>query len=221
VLSRIDATDNGTASQPDDLSIALASGLPDWDEPVGHSMRLRLDAAYRRMCHRVGRVIRVVLGESSQPIEPAAAVEEICQTLIALSAPDQSRQLLASQRATSKVQSALAAMDASGLLLLESPAPPWPSVLHDLERVLGRQARLVVSFGYDAWMVQVVPTAPHSFDARLWLPVSWAGLRGDRLQKACGIADAMFCHPNRFLAAFSSKASAMRAAELVIRSTLG
>jgi uncharacterized UPF0160 family protein len=69
------------------------------------------------------------------------------------------------------------------------------------------------------WMVDAMPTEPGSFAQILPLPEAWAGLRGQELAAVSGIADAVFVHPQRFVAAAGScegaLAMALRAIALV------
>ncbi len=63
------------------------------------------------------------------------------------------------------------------------------------------------------WMVQVVPIAIGSFDARKPLPAAWAGLRDDAFSEATGVGDAVFCHPARFICGAKSRTGAHFLAE--------
>lgn len=54
------------------------------------------------------------------------------------------------------------------------------------------------------WMVQCVPVQLGSFVQKQPLPGNWAGLRGEALAKVCGVADAVFCHPGRFICGAAS-----------------
>lgn len=49
------------------------------------------------------------------------------------------------------------------------------------------------------WNWQVVPDAPGSFGQRNYCPVAWRGLRDGDLAAACGVPDAVFCHPAGFM----------------------
>jgi uncharacterized UPF0160 family protein len=57
----------------------------------------------------------------------------------------------------------------------------------------------------DGWGLQAVPHAAGSFENRRDLPAEWAGLRGDALAAASGVADAVFCHSGRFYASAGSR----------------
>lgn len=62
------------------------------------------------------------------------------------------------------------------------------------------------------WMVDAMPPQPGSYGQRLPLPEAWAGLRGDALAAECGVGDAVFVHPRRFIGVAGSKAGALEMA---------
>ena len=64
------------------------------------------------------------------------------------------------------------------------------------------------------WMTTCVRKNNDTFESRVIFPESWAGLRGEELQKVSGIHDAVFCHKARFLVVTESKESALKVAGL-------
>jgi len=66
-------------------------------------------------------------------------------------------------------------------------------------------ARFVIYPKSDGWGLVAVPVELGSFANRLDLPEAWAGLSGEALARASGVADATFCHPNRFYASAASR----------------
>lgn len=66
------------------------------------------------------------------------------------------------------------------------------------------------------WMVQQVATAPGSFAGRKPLPEAWAGLRDAAIQEATGVADAVFCHPGRFICGAVNREGAITLARLAV-----
>jgi uncharacterized UPF0160 family protein len=68
------------------------------------------------------------------------------------------------------------------------------------------------------WMIQCVPPTEGSFDKRLPLPEEWAALRDQELQALTGVADAIFCHPGRFIAGAATREGVLAMAKLAIRS---
>ncbi len=65
-----------------------------------------------------------------------------------------------------------------------------------------------------SWRAVAVPPTPHSFEQRRSMPASWAGLRDAALQRVTGVAGAIFCHKNLFLAVFRSREDALEALAL-------
>ena len=59
------------------------------------------------------------------------------------------------------------------------------------------------------WMVDAMPPEPGSFAQRLPLPEGWAGLQGEELAAASGVADAVFVHVRRFVGAARSREGAI------------
>ncbi len=63
------------------------------------------------------------------------------------------------------------------------------------------------------WRVQTVAKEVGKFGAIKDLPSSWAGLNGDALAEASGVADATFCHNGRFICGAQSKEGALAMAK--------
>jgi uncharacterized UPF0160 family protein len=61
------------------------------------------------------------------------------------------------------------------------------------------------------WQLVAIPPDVDSFAQKVPFPASWAGLVDARLQAACGIPGARFCHKNRFIAVFDTKDGALAA----------
>lgn len=66
------------------------------------------------------------------------------------------------------------------------------------------------------WMVQQIPLHAESFEGRLQLPESWAGLRDGVLKEKTGVADAVFCHPGRFICGARTRTGALALANLAL-----
>ena len=64
------------------------------------------------------------------------------------------------------------------------------------------------------YKVRCVPDELNGFGQRMPLPVKWRGLKNEELQKYSGVSDAIFCHPNGFIAAAESFEGALKLAEL-------
>lgn len=70
------------------------------------------------------------------------------------------------------------------------------------------------------YLVQTVPVDTSSTMSRHDLPSEWAGLVGNELARVSGVADATFCHRNRFIAGARSMHGARRLAQLALDSRL-
>jgi uncharacterized UPF0160 family protein len=100
------------------------------------------------------------------------------------------------------------------VLLLAEGGMPWTRiVVQDMPEVL-----LVVypESGREQYQLRTVPAADGSFASRMDLPQAWAGLRDEELAAMTGVADAVFCHSNLFIAGARSLAGALRMSELAL-----
>ncbi len=61
------------------------------------------------------------------------------------------------------------------------------------------------------WKLVAIPPREGDFGQKQPLPASWAGLMGDELEAATGLAGSIFCHKNRFIAVFDSLETAVQA----------
>jgi len=90
--------------------------------------------------------------------------------------------------------------------ILELPkSVPWQSAVRE-------HALPVVYAIYERdgdWMIAAMPTSPGGYDQVIPLPKQWAGLRGEAIQKATGVPDAVFVHAARFCGAAGSKEGAL------------
>ena len=96
------------------------------------------------------------------------------------------------------------------LLYVDNAALPWTSIVrNEMPKVL-----FVISYGIadDRYMLHTVPASADSFDARADLLQAWAGLQGEELAAVTGVADAVFCHNNLFIAAARSYEGALEMA---------
>jgi uncharacterized UPF0160 family protein len=111
--------------------------------------------------------------------------------------------------AEATVLAAHAAAQDPRLLVLET-GMPWKNVIftHDLPVLF-----TVSPASNGNWMIDTVPPEPGSFDQRLSLPESWAGLQAEELAAESGTADAVFVHVRRFVGAAKSQAGAVEMAQ--------
>ncbi|WP_394790456.1 MYG1 family protein [Rhodoferax sp.] len=66
------------------------------------------------------------------------------------------------------------------------------------------------------YQIKTVPAEVGSFDTRMDLPASWAGLRDQELAAVTGVADSVFCHLNLFIGGARSFEGALKLAELAL-----
>ena len=68
----------------------------------------------------------------------------------------------------------------------------------------------------NSWRVKSVREDPRTFKNRKDFPASWAGLKGEELQKVTGVSDAVFCHRGLFMVVAKTKEGAIKLAELAL-----
>lgn len=67
------------------------------------------------------------------------------------------------------------------------------------------------------WGLNSIRDDDNSFSNRKSLPESWAGKRGEELEKITGVKDAFFCHNARFMAVAKTKVAILKLAELALK----
>ncbi len=92
---------------------------------------------------------------------------------------------------------------------------PWKNVVftHDLPILFA-----VSPASNGNWMLDTVAPEPGSFEQRLPLPEAWAGLPEGELAEVTGVADAVFVHLRRFVAAARSREGALALARKALGS---
>jgi uncharacterized UPF0160 family protein len=107
-------------------------------------------------------------------------------------------------------------LEGGRVLLLKNSALPWSQLVRkEMPKIL-----FVISHSQaeQRYMLHTVPVSAESFKARADLPEAWAGLRDAELAAVTGVADAIFCHNGRFIAAAKSYEGARVMASLALRS---
>lgn len=66
------------------------------------------------------------------------------------------------------------------------------------------------------WMLMTVRVSLAGFATRKPLPTKWASLRNEEMAAVTGVADSVFCHAQRFVAAARSKEGAMSLLEMAL-----
>jgi uncharacterized UPF0160 family protein len=104
-------------------------------------------------------------------------------------------------RARARVERAIAAANGEPRLLELDEDLPWiRPVVEGAPDVL-----FVIYPKRDGYGLRAVPKALGDFANRKDLPAAWAGLEGEALAGATGVADAVFCHGKRFMAVAGSR----------------
>jgi uncharacterized UPF0160 family protein len=70
------------------------------------------------------------------------------------------------------------------------------------------------------WCLTGIRKTSEGFDLRADLPAAWAGLVGQDLEAACGVAGATFCHNGRFIAAAKTRDAALQMAAIAVAQAL-
>ncbi|WP_206830810.1 MYG1 family protein [Alicyclobacillus fructus] len=97
-------------------------------------------------------------------------------------------------------------------LLVLPTCCPWTETLLEID-VAGEVLYVAFPDKTGQYRLQVVPKGPGTFEARKPLPMEWAGKEGDELISVCGVEDAVFCHPARFIAGAETLDGILRMAE--------
>ena len=70
------------------------------------------------------------------------------------------------------------------------------------------------------WCLTGIRRSGDGFELRADLPAAWAGLTGEALAAACGVAGATFCHNGRFIAAAGTRDAALAMAQIAVAEAL-
>jgi uncharacterized UPF0160 family protein len=113
-----------------------------------------------------------------------------------------------------EVEVANAIQDAHGGPLIELPQfMPWGDQVRDRAP---NALFVIFPSETETWMVQAVNAKPGTFESRKLLPALWAGLRDQAFQEVTEVADAVFCHPGRFICGARSRIGAQKLAHQAI-----
>ncbi|SIS90850.1 MYG1 family protein [Alicyclobacillus vulcanalis] len=113
--------------------------------------------------------------------------------------------------ATEIVKAAYQARKERALLVLPTCCP-WTETLLEIDPE-GEVLYVAFPDKTGQYRLQVVPKGPGTFEARKPLPSEWAGKEGEELASICGVDDAVFCHPARFIAGAESLKGILQMAE--------
>ena len=97
-----------------------------------------------------------------------------------------------------------------------APVLELPRGMPFIEALTDANAQHVLFVAYPRatdWVLRAVPVDAGARALRRPLPSAWAGLEHEALAAVCGVADATFCHANRFIAAAQSREGVLAMAE--------
>jgi len=122
----------------------------------------------------------------------------------------------AQERAAHLVAQAVSQASDPRLILLDAGLP-WRAHV-----VTQAPEALYVVYPKDSgWGLQAVPRELDSFANRRDLPQEWAGREGAELARITGVADALFCHNARFMAAAATRDGILALADLALAGAPG
>lgn len=125
------------------------------------------------------------------------------------------REACSKAKAQSDIEEAIAASE--GPILLLDKFMPWQEFV-DQSRNPKSDGLLYICFpgARGGFTLQCIPKKGEQMSQRKSLPKAWAGLQADKLPEVSGVADAIFCHPARFICAAQSLEGALTMADLAI-----
>ena len=107
-------------------------------------------------------------------------------------------------------------MEAMQECLIFERAIPWLEAFFELGGE-SHPAEFVIMPSGNQWKLRGVPPSfKKQMDVRRPLPLEWAGLLKDELQKVTGIGGAIFCHKGRFISVWQTKEDALKALKMVL-----
>ncbi len=116
-------------------------------------------------------------------------------------------------RADGMVMDAIAAAGTDRILELPMGMPFRPSVI---KAGADHLLFVITPRGNDDWTLGGIQKESTGFDLRADLPAAWAGLTGEELEQASGVAGAKFCHNGRFIAAATSYKAIRAMADIAV-----
>ncbi|MFC6446627.1 MYG1 family protein [Shinella zoogloeoides] len=126
------------------------------------------------------------------------------------------RQDAAKLRAESIVLKAIAAAGEGRVLELPMGMPFRPAIV----KAGAEHLLFVVHPRETDWCLTGIRRSGDGFELRADLPAAWAGLTGEALAAACGVAGATFCHNGRFIAAAGTRDAALAMAQIAVAEAL-
>lgn len=106
------------------------------------------------------------------------------------------------------------------IMVLDKYAPWIGPVMHPSEDVRDAAANLlfvVYPANRGGYQWRGIPDRDGSYGLRKAAPTTWWGLKGEELQKVCGVATAKFCHPNGFIGGADTLEDTILMARLAVK----
>lgn len=162
-----------------------------------------------------------LLGELSLPglladLAPREDDAAACDAAFAVALPLVETLLVARARRLARLASAREAVLALVAAQPGSPVLELPHGMPFLEALTATDAQHVLFVVHPRagdWALRAVPVTAGERALRRPLPSAWSGLEHEALAAVCGVADAVFCHRNRFIAAAQSREGALAMAQ--------
>lgn len=108
------------------------------------------------------------------------------------------------------------ALEKDPLLLVFSRPIHWMESFFELGGE-AHPALFVLMPADDQWKLRAIPPKmSERMSLRARLPLAWAGLHDEELERVCGIPGAVFCHKGGFISVWKSKEAALEAYRYVI-----
>ncbi len=102
-------------------------------------------------------------------------------------------------------------------VLIFEKSMPWIDMFFELGGEK-HPARFVIMPSGKSWKLRgIPPTSYERMKVRQPLPLEWAGLIGEQLQKISGVPGAIFCHKGRFISVWQTKEEALKALEYALK----
>lgn len=153
-------------------------------------------------------------------IEESGGIDVAFAQAVVLAGTILERQILFARSiavAREKVERAIVEAKDKRIIIFDEPGP-WTELVTDMSSI----AIFIVYLSPSGnWRVRCVPPVVGSFAKRLAFPEAWAGRTDGELAKLTGVADATFCHKDRFLACASSKKGAIAIAKKALKRSTG
>ncbi|MES2273131.1 MAG: MYG1 family protein [Chlamydiota bacterium] len=108
-------------------------------------------------------------------------------------------------------------MAGAGNVMIFEESLPWMDNFFDLGGEV-HPAQFVIMPAGNHWKLRgIPPNLNERMKVRCPLPLDWAGLHEDELQRVSGIEGAIFCHKGRFISIWETKEDAIKALHIALK----